>query len=32
MRQANSGKIMTNDAINAPEEYVERKAAIEPAA
>jgi len=32
MRQANSGKIMTNAAINPPEEYVERKAAIEPAA
>ena len=31
MRQANRGKIMTNDAINAPEEYVERKAAVEPA-
>jgi len=32
MRQANRGKIMTNDAINAPEEYVERNAAVEPAA
>ena len=31
MRQANRGKTMTNDAINAPEEYVERKAAVEPA-
>ena len=31
MRQANRGKIMTNDAIDAPEEYVERKAAVEPA-
>ena len=31
MRQASRGKIMTNDAINAPEEYVERKAAVEPA-
>ncbi len=32
MQQANKGRIMTNDAINAPEEYVERKAAVEPAA
>ena len=32
MRQAIRGKIMTNDAINAPEEYVERKAVVEPAA
>ena len=31
MQQANKGRIMTNDAINAPEEYVERKAAVEPA-
>jgi len=32
MQQVNKGRIMTNDAINAPEEYVERKAAVEPAA
>ena len=32
MQQANKGRIMTNDAINAPEEYVERKAPVEPAA
>ena len=31
MYQANRGKIMTNDTINAPEEYVERKASVEPA-
>ena len=32
MQQANKGRIMTNDAINAPEEYVERKGTVEPAA
>ena len=32
MYQANRGKIMTNDAVNAPEEYVERKSPVEPGA
>jgi hypothetical protein len=32
MRQANRGKIMTNDTINAPEEYFERKSPVEPGA